>query len=834
MLKTWWQRWDHPNDDGENGAVDALCDAFKKTGRTDLVLLLRGSVDGSGHFNLDAYRDEFIRYYQDEMSVVPLLPWLPSEVRRINDIYVKLKLQERQDEGRKVKKQEIDSHEDMFKLEYEDGKPVRFILLSGIAGSGKTTIVSKIATDWAEQKPGSPLSEFTFLMALSMRELQGVSDLTEAIYDQILADDTKLDRQSLTNYLSSHAEKILVVLDGADEYDKEGSQLPSEGFITDIIRNKILRGCTVLVTTRPHMVDKLCELNPSFIHIETRGFSDEGVQEYIQKFFKRKDPTVSVGQFGYLKASGTFLSFARTPIMLLLMCLVWSDEQKLPETLTELFKEVLLFILKRHFQKFGLSNPEDKGLLENEVINLVKALGAKALDGLMLPGQKLVFEAGDFGNSEMVDKACKTGILSKEKIRSKLRAVERVTFFHKTFQEAIAGFYWASLVESDDGLFESYLSKVDRNNAVDMEYLMRFCCGGNVKAAESLLGYVETFGLKTYLQDYVLFFPEPNEPLRRLWILMHFEAHSEELHSIAGTIFNPVFLVTMNCENDFTSALKFLVECAHSSASKLRVVDLKGVCLCGNSFSSLAEQLKSLKELQELKLGTSEGSYAEDIIIALVKDVLPSLQRNLRVLEVFIPTESSVNPEAILAVMQWACASPSMNELNLYRLKSGLFPQPYTEYIPDSIDAVNAEHQPTQSSIQGLNVSGNSFGQCTAAVIELLKQMPFLKRLDMEDMSFEESDWTDLVEVLKGCQQLQFLNLSGNSVNDKGLEALLEIIPMLPDLYRGFSDEGVKEYIQKFFKGGESEHSNASEEFDDSEDSYGLYENLKTSGTLLS
>ncbi|XP_038066744.1 uncharacterized protein LOC119736807 [Patiria miniata] len=855
MLKTWWQRWDHLHDADGSGAQDDLCDALEKTGRNDLILFLRGSEDGAGHFNLDAYRDEFIRYYQDEMSVVPLLPWLPSEVSSIHDIYVKPELQERQDKARKVKTRTIESHEDMFKLEYEDGEPVRFILLSGIAGSGKTTNVSKIATDWALQTPRSTssLSKFTFLVVLSMRELKGVPDLTKAIFDQILAQDTNLDRKSLTTYLSSHAEKVLVVLDGADEYDKEGSQLPSEGFINNIIRNKILRGCTVIVTTRPHMVDKLCKLNPSFIHIETRGFSDEGVQKYIQKFFKGDDSEDSGGLYEYLKASETLRSLARTPIMLLLMCLVWSDEQKLPETLTELFKEALLFILKRHFEKSGLPIPEDKELLENQLIDLLQTLGKEALDGLLLFGQKLVFEARDFGNSEVVDKACKIGILSKEKIRSKLRAVESVTFFHKTFQEAIAGFYWASLVESDNELFKSYLSKVDKSNALGMEYLMRFCCGGNVKAAESLLRFVETFGLKTEVPDdpdHVNFFRDSNEPFRRLWILMHYEAHSEELHSIARAVFNHVFLVKMNCGNDFTSALKFLVECETSSgqslltklkqviiknvrskgeaslvsdilryspdvtdvfistdgdnnevsclgealsrmqsleklqingtnslASKLRVVDLERVSLCRDSFPSFAEQLKSLKELNELKLSFRIGSCSEDII-TLAKDVLPSLQRNLRVLEVFIPTESSTDPEAFMAVMQWACASPSMNAL---KFQGCVCPHRTNVSKPDSIDAVNTL-QPTPSPIQRLNVSRSSLGPCTAAFMRLLEQMPFLKKLYMEDMSFVESDWTDLVEVLKGCQQLQDLHLRGNVMTSSDLEAVLRLIPRLPDL----------------------------------------------------
>ncbi|XP_038066745.1 NACHT, LRR and PYD domains-containing protein 3-like [Patiria miniata] len=666
----------------------------------------QGYVEGAGHLNPGPYRDEFIKYYQDEMSVVPFLPWLRKEASRINDIYVKLKLQEKQYRAGRVVQRAINSHEDMFKLEYKDGKPVRFILLSGIAGSGKTTIVSKIATDWAEQKPGSQLSKFTFLVALSMRELKSVRDLTEAIYDQILAEDTKLNRWSLKYYLRSHPDEVLIVLDGADEYDEKGSNLPSEGNIIKIITNDVLRGCTVIVTTRPYMVDKLCELNPSFVHIETRGFSDGGVQEYIQKFFKGEDSKVSVGLFVYLKASETLLSLARTPIMLLLMCLVWSDEQKLPEILTELFEEALLYIFKRYCKKFGFPIPDDKEILEKKLMDLYKTLGKVALDGLMLPGQKLVFEAGDFGKSEAVDKACKIGLLSKEKIRSKLRAVERVTFFHTTFQEAIAGFYWASLVESDNELFESYLSKVVKSNALGMEYLMRFCCGGNVRAARSLLHHVaDTFSSKTESSDRV----NSDEPFRRLW---------------------------------------------------------KVVRLLGNAFPEcLTDQLKRLENLRVLKLDIRDGLCSE--YLNTFAKVLPSL--NLPVLEVSISERSPVKPEAFLSVVRWACASPSMNELKFH----GCICLPHSNVEPHTMDALQTL-QPTKNSIRKLNVSGTSLGPYMTVLLRLIEQMPFLRRLYMEDMSFEGTDWTDLAGVLQGCQLLEELNLSQNAVGCMGLQATFQ------------------------------------------------------------
>ncbi|XP_022079681.1 protein NLRC5-like [Acanthaster planci] len=578
MLMTWCQRWDTPSNHG--GKLSFLRDCLIKSKRSDLAESLLDSTDHLMDWNFNRCCEEFIEYYRNTMGVVALLPWVPSEVSKVSYIGVKLQFTEQAKKaGRLVKFRNIDSYEDLLRLEYHDSQPVRFILLSGIAGSGKTTVVSTIATDWASKKRGSPLSNFSLLIALSVRELKRAADLGEAIFDQILAKDTTVSLKSLINRIQSHAEEVLVVLDGADEFDEDGSQLPSEGDIIGIISNKILRGCTVIVTTRPHTVDKLCELNPSFIRVEISGFSDSGVKEYIQNFFKGYDPKVSAALDHQLIESEGLYSLAKIPMMLLLICLIWSEENELPETLTELFKEAALFMLKRYSQRTGNHSQEEQ-FLESEWMEFVQALGKTALDGVLLPGQKLVLKPSDFENSQMVDKACSVGILSKEKVRSKLSSVQHVTFFHKTFQEAIAGFYWASLVETDGDSFNRYRKQISEENSFNLEYVLRFCCGANVKAAKSLLTHVtDCFSTKcsepamtTELKNVpnrIILKPVSSEEIRgkkmqRLWLMMHFEAHSRDLHSIDKPMDRHKLKFDFDCTEEERNAFGFLVDCASS------------------------------------------------------------------------------------------------------------------------------------------------------------------------------------------------------------------------------------------------------------------------------
>ncbi|XP_022092886.1 protein NLRC5-like [Acanthaster planci] len=598
MLMIWWQRWKHQNDDDDKDCLRLLQVNLVKISRSDLAESLSEPMECLKNWNTGVCCAAFVQYYKDMMGVVPLLPWLPSDVSKINYIYMKPTLIEKKQKAKGMIERDIGSYEDMLCLECDDGQPVRFILLYGIAGSGKTTIVSKIATDWALKKSGSPLSKFSLLISLSMRELKRTPNLSEAIFDQILAKDTEIRGSCLRHYLNSHANEVLVVLDGADEIDKEGSELPTEGDIMDIISNKILRGCTVIVTTRPHMVDKLCKLNPSFTRIEINGFRESEISEYIHRFFHGEAQQRATDLYLYLAASESLHNLAKIPMMLLLICLVWSEGQKLPETLTELFTEAVFFIMKRYFLATGkLSTCDEDEFLQNELKDLVQALGRIALEGLMLSGQKLIFEPSDFGNPAVVEKACKVGILSQERMRSKLRTVQCVTFIHKTFQEAIAGFYWATLVESNRDLFDHYFRLIpDDWKSSTLEYVFRFCCGANAKAAKHLLAHVVSsfswdsprvlrfddyknvsildsdIGMRLYNSIYTQ---------TNLCLLMHLEAQNREFHSLMNPVFKNGLSFDLKCSTDIRLAFAFLIECAsvgrHSFLTLLKKINIESI-----------------------------------------------------------------------------------------------------------------------------------------------------------------------------------------------------------------------------------------------------------------
>ena len=90
------------------------------------------------------------------------------------------------------------------------------------------------------------------------------------------------------NHILEHQQKVLLVLDGFDEYSG-GKSSP----VHEIWRGTRLRDCTVLVTTRPtKRTDQL--RRHSHVQFELNGFdSGDKIEDFVRKFLSiRKTLTI--------------------------------------------------------------------------------------------------------------------------------------------------------------------------------------------------------------------------------------------------------------------------------------------------------------------------------------------------------------------------------------------------------------------------------------------------------------------------------------------------------------------------------------------------------------
>ena len=176
---------------------------------------------------------------------------------------------------------------DLLTTEINGELPKR-LLVEGEGGVGKTTFCSKIAWDWVNESP--EFQRFSWVLVIPLRDVvkgQTIGDIMK----NYLSDSNAVNPKQIDNYILSQPIKILIVLDGLDEYNGDLSAKESSD-ISQILRFEKFKQCIVLVTTRPWRADTIKSnkgLSRSYAFIAVKGFSVENVSTYISKYFVKNE-----------------------------------------------------------------------------------------------------------------------------------------------------------------------------------------------------------------------------------------------------------------------------------------------------------------------------------------------------------------------------------------------------------------------------------------------------------------------------------------------------------------------------------------------------------------
>ncbi|XP_038054367.1 NACHT, LRR and PYD domains-containing protein 8-like [Patiria miniata] len=413
--------------------------------------------------------------YKTTGSFVQLIPWADDDKKHIMDIYTDLEL-----ESTYGKKEMVDSYEDILHRKTKEGDPIKRIICKGLPGYGKSTLLDKIAYDWAVGSVQA-LLKYELVIVLKMGALQQHSDLVDAIFDQLLDEDTPVNRSALKSFINSNPDKLLILLDGFDEFLTIDLVETSFGSILKMLNRKETRECCAVVTTRPSHFHKLVSrslIENPFTHVNVLGFNNESVQKYANKFYS-ENPDDAHELLNTIQSTDVLYELARSPMLVLLMCLLWRDDSKLPDTLTRLYEKALRYIFRR----------KSKDLSDNEISQTVVQLGKIALEGLLYPKQMLSFRERAF-EGVLLDVALKVGLLTKQRVLKVFDAHNTVQFIHKTFQEFCGAKYLQHLLKVDYKEFQKILKEIQSKvteNPEDFDYLLRFGCGDHASCTGEIL-----------------------------------------------------------------------------------------------------------------------------------------------------------------------------------------------------------------------------------------------------------------------------------------------------------------------------------------------------------
>ncbi|XP_039615794.1 NACHT, LRR and PYD domains-containing protein 3-like isoform X2 [Polypterus senegalus] len=378
------------------------------------------------------------------------------------------------------------------------------VVVSGVAGIGKTTMVQKILFDWSR---GTHHQKFAFVFLFKFRDLNLLDNENEPqmpLTRLIVRHYSYLNDPKLREILKK-PETLLFIFDGLDEYKHQldftqkklcsdpETFFPVHVLITSLVSQTLLKGCTILITSRPTALETI-DMTRADRFAEILGFFPEQRLMYFKRFFG--DTDLGTEAFLYIEEKDILYTMCFNPSYCQIICSVLKSHFNKPEeergaapsTVTELFVMFLQNILTNH-----------KRDAEDQQGILVK-LGKMAYYGIV--NKMLVFydhnEMSTFGLQPLLPSSFLSGFLKE--ILQKESTLEHTTytFFHLTLQEFMAAccFYLDPLVA-----VEELLRKLDSCEDGRFEIFTRFLAGlARYDVFKKLEGIMGKFKMKNAKQ----------------------------------------------------------------------------------------------------------------------------------------------------------------------------------------------------------------------------------------------------------------------------------------------------------------------------------------------
>ncbi|XP_062372054.1 NLR family CARD domain-containing protein 3-like [Sardina pilchardus] len=680
---------------------------------------------------------------------------------------------------------------DIFQPLPGQDKPIRSVIMKGVAGIGKTVSVQKYILDWAEGKENQDIH---FIFPLPFRELNPMKENHLSLMDLL---QTFFSETKQLTFLSQGKYKVLFIFDGLDEcrlqLDFQKNDILTEVttatsldvLLTNLIKGNLLPPSLLWITSRPAAANQIPPQNVDRV-TEVQGFSDLQKEEYFRK--RTCDQTLANKVISHINLSKSLHIMCHIPVFcwiaatVLELLLKNERGKEVPKTLTEMYTYFLVFQTKQKSLKFdGVYDMEPQW-------NRASLLALGKLAYNQLEKGNLIFYEDDLRESgiDVKEAVVHCGICTQIfREESGLHLEKLYCFVHLSIQEYLAALYvilmlaegkdlmspqqpprtvfqllkWQTTETSMTTLQKSAVEKALEHEDGRFDLFLRFLLGLSLESNQRLLrGLMKTVQheskeqIARYIKTKIREIPSSERVLNLFHCLNEVNDHSlvKEVQSFlsAGT------LSAAKLSSSQWSALVFVLL---TSEERLDVFDLKKY---SRSDECLIRLQPVVEESQKALLDNC--SFGEEGFRALASALRsnPSHMRELQLSrnkagDSGVKHLSSLLEDPNCKLDKLVLSDCSITEKGYATLASALRSNP--------------------SHMRELQLSGNKAGDSGVKHLSSLLEDPNckLEKLQLSDCSITEKGYATLASALRSNpSHMRELQLSGNKAGDSGVKHL--------------------------------------------------------------
>ena len=344
-------------------------------------------------------------------------------------------------------------------------------------GIGKTVFTKKATFDWSQQKYSETLGKFDLVLRVRLRDVSNLQDVPSILRaSEVLDSNGAISVHNLYDYICRHQEKVLLILDGYDEYVYSSK---NESPVFKIWKKSQLRDCCVVITSREMKAETLRNFSDAQFKID--GFNGQRQEEFARRFLK--DDKDIADFFKYLRQHN-LSELAQIPLLLLMLCLLWTKttREELPKERADIFAQFMTTMFDHMCEK----KSAEESVSAKDYSDELYALGRLAFEAL-LQGQ-LYFPVSQLpAGYSLIERLIEVGLFQVLNMAS-LNREKGVYFIHKSVQEYLAGNFLKEELTSKKAESTNSLLKLDSVKKIrEMTEVLKFAVQLSEEAARDIL-----------------------------------------------------------------------------------------------------------------------------------------------------------------------------------------------------------------------------------------------------------------------------------------------------------------------------------------------------------